>query len=436
MTKVIRKQRTFSITKSIRAVSTDNIINPNIEPWDGNLKKLRPVDLMAPVREQITIKADENGALYILTSSIAEETGETLIETTPLTNISLGTQYEHQATWINFDLDSLIWNIHTPYNPDNNVAYDRELYYANYLFQLIFKDSETERYSAWEFDGVTFKIPRELTETTATYDVVLRICEINTDQYSDNLKDFVKEKDFVGNIADLPLWRECFVSSQFQASAAPTAFYPGMINDKRFQTVNTSQKQALTKKAINCWLNHDGKLILFDADSTIEQPLTDIGNQGDNCIRYLRFEKDLTAHLRGFKLFALFTQEAEEKGYRRYSCSLFEPAINQTSDDMDASLICWIPSEVTKQASDWTLTIIAVTDQCLIGTNFDFIVSESHTEEFYRFISNPVVISVKDNILTPGWKNKTHNNTQYNEDFVTYDGVDMIFVGNSTFGGK
>lgn len=434
MTNVIRKQQTFSLPK-LNSNTKPKIVSANfitdIEPWDGSLKKLKPITLMAPVREQITIKADENGSLYLLTSSVAEETGETIIEESPLTEISLGTQYEHRVSWINFDLDNLIWNIRTPYNPDNNIAYTKELYYANYLFQLVFKNTETESYQVWEFDGITFEIPRELTETITEYDVILRICESNQDEYNSSLKDFTGN-NFVGNIDST--FKECFVSSQFKAAAVPTAFYPGMLNDKRYQTINTSQKQALTKRAINCWLNHTGELVLFDINDTVETPLTEIGTQGDNCIRYLRFEKDLTAHLRGFKLFALFTQEAENN-FRRYACSVFEPSVNKT-DDEDAALICWIPSQVTRQSGSWFLTIVAVTDQCLIGTNFDFIVSESHTEEFYRFISNPVEVVVSDNILIPGWNKQSRNNTQYAEDFVTYDEVDMIFVGNSTFGGK
>ena len=53
--------------------------------------------------------------------------------------VDLGIQYDHRVTWLEFDLDDLLWNTEAKINDD----YKDENRYSRYLFKLAFKNTST-----------------------------------------------------------------------------------------------------------------------------------------------------------------------------------------------------------------------------------------------------------------------------------------------------
>jgi hypothetical protein len=58
-----------------------------------------------------------------------------------------------------------------------------------YIFTLFFKDRNTDEVYSWEFDGIDFQIPRELTFNATTYEIALVIQERRGDEEEGNLPD-------------------------------------------------------------------------------------------------------------------------------------------------------------------------------------------------------------------------------------------------------
>lgn len=249
MINVIRKQSISDTSKSI-------ISSTDIEA----LVHKDTVILLEPVKEKIELVYDDLGYA-----------DKTLIQ--------LGTQYDHRVTWLHFNLDKLIWNL------DEQRDYTEETKYHHYTFKIAFTKigEEAEYASVWEFDGIDFEIPRDVTKEAGLYKIVLMIEEYVRDEAVNNVSQRV----------------ERFVTAEIKGKVLPSIYHPDDLIEVNFE--ETDQKAALTKPRIECTLTDNGQ---FTSD------VKELGQKYDSFIRYFKFNPHrITAHLNDFYVFAIFKKD-------------------------------------------------------------------------------------------------------------------------------
>lgn len=330
--------------------------------------------------------------------------------------VNLGVQHEHYSTWIKFDLTELLWNIKSFYNPQDEMDYDEEYYYALYDFKLVFRHLETDEKTTWEFDGIDFQIPKELTATPGEYEIALAIQEILSDDDDPDVSGETPWMD--GNVSDIPDdSRETFISYSWIGEVSPTFFKIDWLDGAEWQEVDSNQLSALTKPAIDCLLADDGYFALVGKDYSL-------GIYNDNYIRYLRFNPNqLTSHLQHFNLFVVFKQN------EKWEISMFEKTNKEDKfDDSSQPLIAWIPTGVYDSAGEWRIMIVAMTK----NYKTDNKESEDYTDNFYRFLSEPLTMEVElgfidaDNlVLKEDAEEKYYE--YYSSDFITAD--EQVIIG-------
>lgn len=347
-------------------------------------------ELTQSIKPTINIKLDANGKATV-------------------SSTALGVQYEHYSTWMHFDLKDLLWQIQTNYNPTDNIGYDEEYYYALYDFKLVFKHLETNNKTSWEFDGIDFQIPKDITSVPGEYEIALVIQE--------HLKD---EEE--GNVPDIDLdTRETFISYSWKGKVTASFFTPDLLDGIEVINVDTHQLSALIKPAIDCSLADDGFFMLNPNVSN------NIGMYNDNFIRYFRFNPgQLTAHLQEFNLYLIFKQN--EKIY----LSFFEKTSEwDEKDDTTCPLISWVPTEVYNTAGDWRIMVAAVSQDYVT----DDPRAEDYTENFYRFLSEAITVKVEPGFIEDLILVTNADEQYYTSNFITADEQVLIGDDNAILGG-
>lgn len=393
--KVIKKYSTVDLSEN-HTISTNNIIAPRVKPF--GLRNQEDVggeiifELIEPIKPVINIKLDANGKPNV-------------------SKIDLGIQYEHYSTWIHFDLSSLLWQISTPYNPTDDIHYEEEYYYSLYDFMLFFKDSSGDIVS-WEFDGIDFKVPKEITEKVGKYEIALAIQEKRGDEEEGNLPDDFSPFD--DDIESVLHSRETFISYSWTGIVSETYFTPDIFDGiTGVQVTDTSQLKALIKPAIDCRLADDGYFTLEPGMDTT------LGVYNDNFIRYLRFNPGkITAHLNEFYVFALFKQNDI------IVPTAFEQTESGAYDDTEQPLIAWIPGEVFNSAGEWRVMIVAFSK----NYHTDNKESEEYTDLFYRFLSTKITMQVEPGFIEDLKLMTDADEEYYISDFVTAD--EQVIIGS------
>ena len=279
--------------------------------------------------------------------------------------VDLGVQYDHRVTWLRFNLDDLVWHL------NKQKGYTDKTKYNYYIFKMLFTNLTTKETKVWEFNGRDFEIPREVTKDTATYSVILAIEEYQGDEVKGNIKD-----EEVSRL-------ERFVAAPFKGKVAKSFYSPEL--DITATIEESDQKDNLVKPAILGTLTDMGAL-------SVET--TEIGQQFDNFIRYVKFNpRNITAHLNDFFVFAIFN-----KG-DKFHYSLFEQTVaDDPFDDYSEShpIIAWIPSGVYQEAGTWKMAIIA-----FAGNLNDINSGKNDADgDYYFFVSNEAKVKVAKNELT------------------------------------
>lgn len=333
--------------------------------------------LTEPVKQAITIKYDKNGYTTNLNGAV-----------------NLGVQYDHRVTWLNFDLDELIWHL----NEQN--GYDDKTKYNHYTFKLAITNAVTKETNVYEFDGQTFEIPRGVTKDSGNYNLVLMIEEYQADENPGNKKD----ESFL----------ERFVAAPFKGKVVKNFYNPNL--DINATIEESDQKASLIKPAILGTLADDGTFLVDN---------TEIGQQHDNFIKYIKFNpRNITAHLNDFFAFAIFKQED------KFYSSLFEQTVaDDPLDDYSAShpIIAWIPTEVCQSPGTWTMGVIA-----FAGNLNDINDNDNLNGDYYFFVSNEVRVKVAKNNLTLEDVNKEPI-VSVNSNMMTIDSELIIDSENSIF---
>lgn len=329
-----------------------------------------------------------------------------------ISEINLGNQHDHNVTWMNFDLSDLLWQIQTNYNPDDNVGYEEEHYYALYDFKLVFKHLALQTTTSWEFDGINFKIPKEITSQAGKYEIALVIRERMQDDEEGNIPD------------DLPIdAHETFISQSWFGSVTTTFFHPELIEGLEKIEVDTNQLKALIKPAIDCVLADDG---FFSIDYEVNSDHS-LGIYNDNLIRYLRLKKDrFSAHLEKFDVYAIFKQND------KISISIFESTSTTDPKDDSAPFIAWVPSEVYDSAGQWRIMIVAVSPDYTTD-NED---ADDYTDLFYRYISSSITMNVEPGFIEDMILVKDADEEYYISSFVTADEAVIIGSDNAILRGE
>lgn len=380
------------------------------------LKKpsMNNVDMEHPISTTPIFKYDLNHGSLTTTASIKPEIKIKLdaYGTPNVKQIVLGNQHDHNVTWMSFDLSELLWQTQTHYNPSDNIEYDEEYYYALYDFRLVFKHLTTEETTSWEFDGIHFKIPKEISSLTGTYEIALVIREKMEDAEEGNIPDNYPKDNY-----------ETFISKSWFGIVKDSFFYPELID--RFKPVNidTNQLKSLIKPAIDCTLADDG----FFTVNTENNPNCSLGIYNDNLVRYLRFQKDrFSAHLAEFKIYAIFKQN------NKIFVSLFEKTSTTDSKDDDAPFIAWVPGEVYDSAGQWRILIAAVSPDYITNNES----SENYTDLFYRYISSTITMSVEPGFIEDMILIKDADEEYYTSSFITADEAVIIGSDNAILRGE
>lgn len=396
-TTVIRKSVNPVTTAADHIISSDTIFTI---PKTMSLKKASKelFTLIAPIKPYINIKLNKYGRPDV-------------------TSIDMGIQYEHYSSWIKFNLDELLWQINNPdnYEPNDNLYYEENYYYSLYDFKLVFKDLTTQEITSWEFDGIDFQIPRELTQKATTYEIALSIQEHLEDENEGNIPD-IDDRDFPFAVPNDDFnTRETFISASWKGVVAATFFEPSMLEGLEFIEVDTSQRKALIKPAIDCFLADDG---YFSLEPGVDVSL---GIYNDNFVRYLRFNPgQITSHLQQFNIFAIFKQN--DKHY----LTVFENTSGEL-DDLTTPTIAWVPTEVFNSAGQWRIMIAA------ISKNYE---GEEGTDEFYRFLSIPITMKVEPGFIEDLVLIKDADEQYYTSNFITADEQVIIGDDNAVLGGE
>lgn len=269
MVKVIRKRDIFN----------NNVISkePVLRTFAvGRTRSALLADPIAAIKKSIKVKIDKYG--------------NPDIEST----LDLGVAYDHRVTWLEFDLDDLLWNTEAKINDD----YKDENRYSRYLFKLAFKNTSTDETQIYEFDGKTFYIPRGVTAPVSSQDeethlisekINYRMLLIIQELQQDDPEDYGNVKGVV----------ETFISKEWNAVVKPSAYRPGALSEE--EVSKTYQLHSLTKPPVLCKLSDIG---MFGVDRTV------LGNNQDNTIAYFKFDPtNTTAHLEGFNVFMCFEKD-------------------------------------------------------------------------------------------------------------------------------
>lgn len=277
MVKVIRKKDL--------AVKEAELMVTSVEPVLRTFALTRTMSAiveepLAAIKKDITIKFDEYGNPNV-------------------TDVNAGLAYDHRVTWLNFDLDSLLW--HTDGRADD--SYTDETKYEYYLFKLAFKNLVSGKIEIYEFDGRTFYVPRSITAPADLRDDFGRI----TKDFNYEVLLIIQEKNIddpdFGNVKGV---QETFVSKAFNLKIEKSSYVP---NEMPHVDTTSFQLHSLTKPAIVCKLSDIG---LFSVDRAI------LGNKEDDTISYFKLGEDVTAHLRGFNVFMRFEHEDGTEYYRQW----------------------------------------------------------------------------------------------------------------------
>lgn len=273
--------------------------------------------------------------------------------------VDLGTQFDHRVSFLEFDLENLLWNKHK-----GNTKY------GNYTFKLAITNESNTETSMWEFDGESFEVPRKITKNAGTYTFTLIIEEYQKDDSSGEQ----------GNIKiSSPYFIERFVCKPFKGQVFPTGYRPEY--DITLFEMETDQLSALTKPSILCSLTDSGIL-------TLEK--NTIGEKLDNFVTYFKFNPEtITGHLNDFTLIMTF------KNNNQFCCSLVERTSPTDEGDIkDYPAIVWVPSEVYQTPGEWTISVIG-----FVG-NIDHINDpHEYNGDYYFYVSKEAKVIVSDNIL-------------------------------------
>lgn len=273
---------------------------------------------------------------------------------------SLGMQYDHRVSWLEFDLRNLLWGRDEVGDPLLNPASaETPAWFSKYIFRLYFCWYNWEGApvinpveTTFEFDGRRFYIPSEVTRNAGNFHIVLGI--INREE---------AEGESHHNV---PNENETFVSDMFPGLVIkncydPTSFRPVF--------ANTQQLKVLRKTPIACAMSDDGKLVLVDAPDTTKgvshhgRLYGKVGNQKDNYITYfgLGFTQEELAtfpeKLDGFTMFMVMRYE--EDGVTKVVGSHLEPTNDLDNyDDNYYDYIAWLPYEITKTSDIYQCMLI------------------------------------------------------------------------------
>lgn len=331
--------------------------------------------------------------------------------------INMGIQYEHYSTWIHFDLSDLMWQINTEYNPNDNLSYEEEHYYALYDFRIYFKNKQTAEVLSWEFDGIDFQIPWQITQYPGTYEIALVIREKRDDQEEGNVPDTYSPFE-ISNVDN----HETFISYPWLGVVSESYFTPELLEGiEEIMPTDTSQTRALIKPAIDCRLADDGFFMLEPGMDT------SLGMYNDNFIRYLRFNPgNITTHLNEFYVFAIFKQND----------NIIPVAFEQTEtgayDDVTQPLIAWVPSEVYNSPGEWRIMIAAISK----NYRTDDESSEDYTELFYRFLSDKITMRVDPGFIEDLKLISDADEEYYMSDFITADEQVILSDDNAILRGE
>lgn len=388
--KVIKKFSAAQVAAT-HTISNNNIIAPRLMRFGlRQITNKNIFELTAPIKPAINIKLDAYGKPNI-------------------SQINMGIQYEHYSTWMHFDLSELIWQIKTQYSPDDGLNYEEEYYYALYEFRIYFKNQQTLEVLSWEFDGIDFQIPWQITQYPGTYEIALVIREKTDDQEEGNIPDDYSpfEAQNVDN-------HETFISHSWFGNVTGSYFTPDLLEGiEEILPTDTSQTKALIKPAIDCSLADDGFFMLEPGMDT------SLGIYNDNLIRYLRFNPGhITTHLSEFYVFAIFKQNS----------NIIPVAFEQTEtgayDDTTQPLIAWVPSEVYNRPGEWRIMIAAISK----NYRTDDINSEEYTELFYRFLSDKITMQVDPGFIEDLKLISDADEEYYTSDFITAD--EQVIIGS------
>ena len=400
--KVIRKNAPKIDESLLHTISFNNIIAPQAATWGLRRSAgLSVFELTESIKPTIKIKIDAYGQPSVST-------------------VNLGIQYEHYSTWMNFNLDDLLWQIKSQYMPSDGVEYEEEYYYALYDFRVYFKHQTTGEVTSWEFDGIDFQIPWQITQTPGTYEMALVIQEKQDDEEQGNVPDDYSPFDDV-SINTYENVRETFISRSWYGTVTESYFTPNLINLTNLPIADTNQTKALIKPAIDCMLADDGYFALESGVSN------NMGVYNDNYVRYLRFMPGrITTHLTEFYVFAIFKQNDIIVPV------VFEQTESEKYDDTTKPLIAWIPSEVFESAGEWRLMIAAISKNYMTNDVED----ENYTEFFYRFLSDRITMTVDPGFISDLKLITNADEQYYASDFVTADEQVIVSDDNAILRGE
>lgn len=384
--KVIKKIPTQKVAAT-HTISTNKILASR----GFAMRNATVFELIEPIKPIINIKIDAYGKPNIKT-------------------MDMGIQHEHYSSWVRFDLKDLLWQIETAYNPNDNLQYDEEYYYALYHFRLYFKNRLTDEVTSWEFDGIDFQIPKELTLTPSSYEIALVIQEVRDDEDEGNLPDDYSPFE----IKEQNTTHETFVTYSWFGEVKETYFTPDLLEGiQEISVTDTSQTRALIKPAIDCKLADDGYFELVNHTDT------SLGMYNDNFIRYLRFNPgNITAHLNEFWVFAIYKQNDMLVSVP------FEQTQAGAYDDTTQPLISWIPPEVFNRPGEWRIMIAAITKNYRTENPDD----EDYTDMFYRFLSDKITMTVDPGFVDDLKLIQDADEQYYVSDFVTAD--EQVIIGS------
>lgn len=341
--KVIRLAAKTSASTSTSTISSDGINIFSLMSTEGFTIPF----LEEPVKQTLTVVYNKDG---IPSPSIFE----------------FGNQGDHRVTWLQFNLDELLWNLTKTKDEERG---NPEHLYERYNFKLAIKAAEETK--VIEFDGKLLEIPSWLTSLGKRIEIILVIEEYQEDDCSGNVPDtgWTPESPYEDNI-------ERFVSESFTATIKDSGFQELDIVNLPWE--NTIQLHTLIKPPVNCSLSDNGDL---------KVDTMNIGQKFDNLIRFLVFNKaDLSAHVQDFDLYIQWSKDDKV-----YQVSLEKSQDNEDypEGDKETYWISWIPTAVLADPGKWNLIVLG------------FLGDQDKTEDlyYYRFISNKVILTVANNFL-------------------------------------
>lgn len=277
----------------------------------------------SPVRKkQINIFVDGNGNVSV-------------------DNICLGDQWDHLVTVLHFDLSTLNWERSN---------------FSQYLFRLSFYKEEinqigsihfTEEPLTYEFNGVDFEVPDEITQEASTYRIALIIQEKMSNEDKGNNENHM----------------ERFISKEWKGYVRPN-FYSTDLPLDIVPTINRGV--SLSKTPVAAFCADDG---LFALDNS------NLGNIHDAYIRVIQGKK-ITANIRDGEVFILFKKD------RKIAAAKFN------KDSQGKLVDTFIPSAVVAEPGVWKAMIAAYK-------------GDIHDPE-YAYCSTGFDVTIEPNFLTSG----------------------------------